>query len=70
LAKVTALRAVLRSSLLHGLIIDEVTAQALATDKPEATSGKTIRTTANPSVRTPTRSGPAVLQRICDPVSS
>jgi hypothetical protein len=41
LAKVTALRAVLRSSLLHGLIIDEVTAQALATDKPETTSGKT-----------------------------
>jgi DNA-binding transcriptional regulator LsrR (DeoR family) len=41
LAKVTALRAVLRSRLLHGLIIDEVTAQALATDKPETTSGKT-----------------------------
>ncbi|MBR0815867.1 sugar-binding transcriptional regulator [Bradyrhizobium tunisiense] len=40
LAKVTALRAVLRSGLLHGLIIDEVTAQALATDKLEATSGK------------------------------
>lgn len=40
LVKVTALRAVLRSGLLHGLIIDEVTAQALATDKPEATSGK------------------------------
>lgn len=36
----TALRAVLRSRLLHGLIIDEATAQALATDKPEATSGK------------------------------
>jgi DNA-binding transcriptional regulator LsrR (DeoR family) len=41
LAKVAALRAVLRSGLLHGLIIDEATAQALATDKPEATSGKT-----------------------------
>jgi DNA-binding transcriptional regulator LsrR (DeoR family) len=41
LAKLTALRAVLRSRLLHGLIIDEVTAQALANDKPEATSGKT-----------------------------
>jgi DNA-binding transcriptional regulator LsrR (DeoR family) len=40
LAKVAALRAVLRSGLLHGLIIDEVTAQALATDKPEGTSGK------------------------------
>jgi DNA-binding transcriptional regulator LsrR (DeoR family) len=40
LAKVTALRAVLRSGVLHGLIIDEATAQALATDKPEATSGK------------------------------
>lgn len=36
----TALRAVLRSGLLHGLIIDELTAQALTTDKPEATSGK------------------------------
>ena len=34
LAKVAALRAVLRSGLLHGLIIDEVTAQALVTDKP------------------------------------
>jgi hypothetical protein len=31
---------VLRSRLLHGLIIDEVTAQALASDKPQATSGK------------------------------
>lgn len=41
LAKVAALRAVLRSGLLHGLIIDEVTAQALVTDKPETTSGKT-----------------------------
>jgi len=40
LVKVTALRAVLRSGLLHGLIIDEATAQALAADKPEATSGK------------------------------
>lgn len=40
LAKVTALRAVLRSRLLHGLIIDEATAQALAVDKPEATSGR------------------------------
>jgi DNA-binding transcriptional regulator LsrR (DeoR family) len=38
--KVTALRAVLRSRVLHGLITDEATAQALATDKPEATSGK------------------------------
>ena len=44
LAKLTALRAVLRSGLLHGLIIDEVTAQALANDKPEATSGKTKKT--------------------------
>ena len=34
LPKVTALRAVLRSRMLHGLIIDEATAQALATDKP------------------------------------
>jgi DNA-binding transcriptional regulator LsrR (DeoR family) len=41
LAKLTALRAVLRSGLLYGLILDEVTAQALAIDKPEATSGKT-----------------------------
>jgi DNA-binding transcriptional regulator LsrR (DeoR family) len=40
LAKVAALRAVLKSGLLHGLIIDEVTASALATDKPETTSGK------------------------------
>jgi len=40
LAKVTALRAVLRSGLLHGLIIDEATASALAADKPETTSGK------------------------------
>ncbi len=41
LAKVTALLAVLRSGFLHGLIIDEATAQALASEKPEATSGKT-----------------------------
>ncbi|WGS18131.1 sugar-binding transcriptional regulator [Bradyrhizobium sp. ISRA463] len=41
LAKVAALRAMLRSGFLHGLIIDEATAQALATEKPEATSGKT-----------------------------
>jgi DNA-binding transcriptional regulator LsrR (DeoR family) len=40
LVKVTALRAVLRSGLLHGLIIDEATASALATDKPETTSSK------------------------------
>jgi DNA-binding transcriptional regulator LsrR (DeoR family) len=40
-AKVTALRGVLRSGVLHGLIIDEATAKALATDKPETTSGKT-----------------------------
>ncbi|HEX7921571.1 MAG TPA: sugar-binding domain-containing protein, partial [Bradyrhizobium sp.] len=39
-AKVTALRGVLRSGVLHGLIIDEMTAKALATDKPETTSGK------------------------------
>jgi len=38
--KVAALRAVLRSRVLHGLITDEATAQALASDKPEATSGK------------------------------
>ncbi|WP_315726254.1 MULTISPECIES: sugar-binding transcriptional regulator [unclassified Bradyrhizobium] len=38
-AKITALRAVLRSGFLNGLIIDEVTAQALSTDKPEKTSG-------------------------------
>lgn len=38
-AKITALRAVLRSGFLNGLIIDEVTAQALTTDKPEKTSG-------------------------------
>ena len=36
-----ALRGVLRSGVLHGLIIDEVTAKALTTDKPETTSGKT-----------------------------
>ena len=41
LPKVTALRAVLRSRMLHGLIIDEATAQALATDKPGETSGST-----------------------------
>ncbi|WP_407180822.1 sugar-binding transcriptional regulator [Bradyrhizobium sp. STM 3562] len=40
LAKVTALRAVLRSSMLHGLIIDEATAQALVAEKPERTSGR------------------------------
>jgi hypothetical protein len=39
LPKVTALRAVLRSRMLHGLIIDEATAQALAAEKPETTSG-------------------------------
>jgi DNA-binding transcriptional regulator LsrR (DeoR family) len=39
LPKVTALRAVLRSGMLHGLILDEATAQALAAEKPEATSG-------------------------------
>jgi DNA-binding transcriptional regulator LsrR (DeoR family) len=39
-AKVTALRAVLRSGVLNGLITDEATAQALATDKLETTSGK------------------------------
>jgi DNA-binding transcriptional regulator LsrR (DeoR family) len=39
--KVTSLRAVLRSGMLHGLIIDEATAQVLAAEKPEATSGKT-----------------------------
>jgi len=39
-AKVTALRAVLRSGILHGFITDEATAQALASDKPETTSGK------------------------------
>ena len=43
LPKVTALRAVLRSRMLHGLIIDEATAQALATDKPGETSGRTKR---------------------------
>ena len=41
LPKVTALRAVLRSRMLHGLIIDEATAEALATDKPGETSGST-----------------------------
>ncbi|EIG62230.1 DNA-binding transcriptional regulator LsrR (DeoR family) [Bradyrhizobium sp. JR1.5] len=40
LAKLTALRAVLKSGLLHGLIIDEATASALTADKPEVTSGK------------------------------
>jgi DNA-binding transcriptional regulator LsrR (DeoR family) len=39
-AKVAALRAVLRSRVLHGFITDEATAQALVTDKPETTSGK------------------------------
>jgi DNA-binding transcriptional regulator LsrR (DeoR family) len=39
-AKVAALRAVLRSRVLHGFITDEATAQALATDKLETTSGK------------------------------
>ncbi len=39
-AKVAALRAVLRSGVLRGLITDEATAQALVTDKPEVTSGK------------------------------
>jgi DNA-binding transcriptional regulator LsrR (DeoR family) len=39
-AKVTALRAVLRSGALHGFITDEATAQALVTDKPETTSDK------------------------------
>jgi DNA-binding transcriptional regulator LsrR (DeoR family) len=40
-AKVAALRAVLDSRVLHGLITDEATAQALVIDKPETTSGKT-----------------------------
>jgi DNA-binding transcriptional regulator LsrR (DeoR family) len=40
-AKVAALRAVLDSRVLHGLITDEATAQALVTDKPETTSGQT-----------------------------
>lgn len=40
LVKVAALRGVLRSGVLHGLIIDEATAQALAADKPEKTSGR------------------------------
>jgi DNA-binding transcriptional regulator LsrR (DeoR family) len=39
-AKVTALRAVLRGGILHGFITDEATAQALASDKPETTSGR------------------------------
>jgi len=39
--KVTALTGVLRSGMLHGLITDEVTASALAQDKPEDTSGAT-----------------------------
>jgi DNA-binding transcriptional regulator LsrR (DeoR family) len=39
-AKVAALRAALRSQMLRGFITDEATAQALVTDKPEATSGK------------------------------
>jgi DNA-binding transcriptional regulator LsrR (DeoR family) len=39
-AKVTALRAVLRSGILHGFITDEATAQALVSEKPETTSGK------------------------------
>jgi DNA-binding transcriptional regulator LsrR (DeoR family) len=39
-AKVAALRAVLHGRVLHGLITDEATAQALVTDKPETTSGK------------------------------
>jgi hypothetical protein len=38
---VTALRGVLRSGMLHGLIIDEATASALVRDKPEDTSGAT-----------------------------
>jgi len=41
LPKVMALRGVLRSGMLHGLIIDEATASALASDKPEDTSGET-----------------------------
>ena len=37
--KVTALRGVLRSGMLHGLIIDEATAQRLAAEKPDDASG-------------------------------
>jgi DNA-binding transcriptional regulator LsrR (DeoR family) len=40
LPKVNALRAVLRSRMLHGLIVDEMTAQTLAAEKLEPTSGK------------------------------
>jgi DNA-binding transcriptional regulator LsrR (DeoR family) len=40
-AKVTALRGVLRSGVLHGLVVDERTAKVLATDKPEPRSGRT-----------------------------
>ena len=43
LPKATALRGVLRSGMLHGLIIDEATAAVLAADKPEETSGATRR---------------------------
>src|SRR5438477_679048 len=43
LPKATALRGVLRSGMLHGLIIDEATAAVLAADKPEGTSGATRR---------------------------
>jgi len=39
--KVTALRGVLHSGMLHGLIIDEATASALARDQPDGTSGAT-----------------------------
>src|SRR3954453_17783996 len=42
--KVTALSGVLRSGMLHGLITDELTASALAQDKPEDTSGATRKT--------------------------
>ena len=39
-AKVFALRAVLRSRMLHGLIVDEAAAQALVADELEKTSGR------------------------------
>src|SRR5690348_16769431 len=39
--KVTALRGVLHSGMLHGLIVDEATASALARDEPAGTSSAT-----------------------------
>jgi DNA-binding transcriptional regulator LsrR (DeoR family) len=39
-AKIKAIRAVLRSGLLHGLITDEATAKSLVETNPEAQSGK------------------------------